>query len=1306
MRGNASIKMGRFLYIMSRNRKKIKSKVVKTAAVMGALVLAASPVIPSIGELGFGTISVSAAYEATAKVTKVDFQNMEKNVVNIQNTTGTIGDEKWVVDASNNGKLQSRGSDAQFNNGTKITIPVSGKGTITVVSYPNYHNYTVGGKEVDKDTYVYEYDVADAKDATVDIVATGTSYLYSIEKFENTYKPDFEYNAENYKTGTKTYDFTNNSTASADKPVVNQVLNKTDIIYQNAGTSSGCSFDASQLRFRPDVVLLIPLKDDTTAIKYTMTGAGNNVGRPTYFGSKDSGYKVEYNYTSELMIDDVDGLTETIDGKKYLKIISGGDIKIKKLEITEYNPVTTVSVSGKAGEGVDKVVYKNQETGVLYTADVDSDGNYSVNLKRVKGNTKYSIAVVSDDYMVDPNKNILNLIGNDETFTNDITLIEAKKARLTGKITGIDSALLKGELKATLVPEDSAFPSVNVTLTADKDGSYSFNDVAALAGYKYSLVLESADDYEVTDVIEYAEGTYDSVSITATKKATQTVSGKFVTSDDGKSDITEITFTNMDTPDYKYTFTVDGGTYTAKLRAGEYKTTVKSTSGKYSAYDHVSVSDSEAANDVYLQGSVDNSEVVYQSQIKVGTGQQFETIAKAVSYVSRMTRTENQRVTIVLTDAMYREQIIIDTPNVTITSDRKAGSTISWYYGVGYSYYSAKLSADKKSAYYDEAYAVDKYYKQMISQNPGHWGATVNLFFGAKGFKAEGITFENSFNRYMTTEEVVDGVGKGQMNSSADRSAPDINVKAYKSKERSCVLYIQADDTEYSNCKLLSSQDTLYTGDSTESSYFSDCVIEGNTDYICGDGNAVFDNCTLSMYGYSDKNATDSIIVANKKKAESGYLFNNCKVVNTSFEGLKPTDTFYLARSWDRGCKLAFINTEIANDTKVIDEGFTNMNGDKTNVADSVMKEYNTHNSDGVAADTSKRTKGTIILTKEQADAIDIPSYLGDFNATYYYADYTKVDEAIAAADKLNAADYLNFSEVAKAKEAVVRNLAKQEQSKVDSMADAINNAISNLVKASSGVDTGKDAPSVEVKESVSDLIDNILSDDQKKDAEGKDVKIVLSVNKDIGVNEDDKKAAEKKLAELSSGKKAGMYLDIDLNVMIGNGNISVTETKKPIAIEVSVPDELINTDANKTRKYSVLRVHNGKVDVLDATYDENTKKLLFKSDVFSTYVLVYEDTVKNPIPENPTPENPTPENPTPENPTPENPTPENPSQENPTTEAPSTDEPATETPAGTEIKDGDKSAQTGDKSPIAALVSLLGLSGLGIFAPTKKKRV
>ena len=41
-----------------------------------------------------------------------------------------------------------------------------------------------------------------------------------------------------------------------------------------------------------------------------------------------------------------------------------------------------------------------------------------------------------------------------------------------------------------------------------------------------------------------------------------------------------------------------------------------------------------------------------------------------------------------------------------------------------------------------------------------------------------------------------------------------------------------------------------------------------------------------------------------------------------------------------------------------------------------------------------------------------------------------------------------------------------------------------------------------------------------------------------------------------------------------------------------------------------------------------------------------------------------------------------------------------------TKIKDTDKSVKTGDKSPIAALITMLGLSGLGIFASTKKKRV
>lgn len=92
----------------------------------------------------------------------------------------------------------------------------------------------------------------------------------------------------------------------------------------------------------------------------------------------------------------------------------------------------------------------------------------------------------------------------------------------------------------------------------------------------------------------------------------------------------------------------------------------------------------------------------------MGKGQQFETITDAVKYIGRMTRT-TERVTITLTDALYREQVMVDTPYVTISSE--AGSTITWYYGSGYTYYSADMNG-----YYSEARAVDKYEKELKSE--------------------------------------------------------------------------------------------------------------------------------------------------------------------------------------------------------------------------------------------------------------------------------------------------------------------------------------------------------------------------------------------------------------------------------------------------------------------------------------------------------------------------------------------------------------------------------------------------------------
>ena len=73
----------------------------------------------------------------------------------------------------------------------------------------------------------------------------------------------------------------------------------------------------------------------------------------------------------------------------------------------------------------------------------------------------------------------------------------------------------------------------------------------------------------------------------------------------------------------------------------------------------------------------------------------------------------------------------------------------------------------------------------------------------------------------------------------------------------------------------------------------------------------------------------------------------------------------------------------------------------------------------------------------------------------YKEADYTKVDAAIAKANALNKDNYKDFSGVETAIKAVVRGKNITEQSKVDKMAKAIEDAISALEKKPASIKPG-----------------------------------------------------------------------------------------------------------------------------------------------------------------------------------------------------------------------------------------------------------
>ena len=357
-----------------------------------------------------------------------------------------------------------------------------------------------------------------------------------------------------------------------------------------------------------------------------------------------------------------------------------------------------------------------------------------------------------------------------------------------------------------------------------------------------------------------------------------------------------------------------------------------------------------------------------------GKSNNFNKVQEAVNKAKSINPgNESGRVTIHIAPGTYREQVYVETPYITFINDEPSNGDVilTWYYGIGYKYYSANVNG-----YYDANLAQKK-----SSKNPANyrWGATVLLMPKAIYFKAKNIVFENSFNRYMTTEEINDGVeilGDSSASSINIQRTSSLDVKTRAATERGAALSADAAYGEFLNCKFYSSQDTLYTGGTPL--YFKNCLIEGQTDYIFGQSNAVFDSCELRWKGYSEGTTGGYITAARAGDGTyTGYLMNNCKV--TKNKSL-PVKTGYFGRPWRETAKVVFLNTVLEDDSTIAPEGWSSMNGVAPENIDG-FKEYGTKLASGAAVSTSQR-KGHILLQAD-AESINIINYMNNWTPTY-----------------------------------------------------------------------------------------------------------------------------------------------------------------------------------------------------------------------------------------------------------------------------------------------------------------------------------
>ena len=100
-------------------------------------------------------------------------------------------------------------------------------------------------------------------------------------------------------------------------------------------------------------------------------------------------------------------------------------------------------------------------------------------------------------------------------------------------------------------------------------------------------------------------------------------------------------------------------------------------------------------------------------------------------------------------------------------------------------------------------------------------------------------------------------------------------------------------------------------------------------------------------------------------------------------------------------------------------------------------------------------------------------------------------------------------------------------------------------------------------------------------------------------------RAMAKVIAHALGDRVLAEEIDLTLFYEIDGKETQVHKTNEPITVKITLPD---SSDTSQARTYEIIRVHEGKADILPATFDTNTHELTFETDRFSAYAVVYKD--------------------------------------------------------------------------------------------------
>jgi pectin methylesterase-like acyl-CoA thioesterase len=946
--------------------------------------------------LRFGLLSLLLVFACIAKAQDVtaiwDFQNNKPGGINAAtNFEGKTGEVNSTMDGiimrvdATTGKLTGRTSDAQFNAGTKLQIPVkSAKDVVTVTSYPNYHNYTVGGIAATTDVTEHKATSAEVTQGYVEVIATATSYLYQIKVVQ----------------------------VSA---IQEKALYSTDF-------TNWKEIDRSKAT---DEVVNVKTLYSKEELSFTFNGVGvYPTGTNTKF-PEVTGFMQTAKYTGEYKAAEPNVVTSALanitkitlhqaatGGKRGIKVSVKGDGD------EDWVVIHNVSIAKASGEDLTldvnrtncQIKFENFALGQnAYVTDLTIYGNVDMSKTPMLG----SFSLNGEKYQA------VDIFNEDATGKQLATILVSKKANLvseTNPLTEItaDNGTIKSTTYTTTGEGNNQKTVVSIVVEANGDEAI----YELTVGFKPDFTLTYYDIDETTaigtqkveqdaTIASFDKEAEGKVTVTDGKKfrgwatSVKQDEKKYTTSSVITSDtklyavVTDIETANT-TARYDFNLQKEGfcaDDHEAFCVEGNGKWHDKTHGWTFAAGDKIKIL---MGGKGYLKLDLCQYSTTGEITLTDPKGNKIASVdAKAnkdgISTILQNSSTESGEYTLTFAVNAYLHSLSI--VNMTEPAYAQDGNWYTVKAGDAKSFSTtleivnaANAATDAPRSYIflpDGTYDLgDKCLTQISGNNISIIGESMDktIIVNKPAIENEGI-----------------GTTATLLNTSNNLYMQDVTLQNaleyYKSGSagRAVCLQDRGTKTICKNVKMLSYQDTYYSNEPNGKGqfYFEDSEIHGTVDYVCGGGDVYFNRVLFvnESRKEGEKNGED-VIAAPNSKSEWGYIFKDCTIENKAAN-------FSLGRSWNNITRLTWLNTtvnqkdEILNDDKKYAYFTINAMGDamadkfrldvlkdaEGNVFSPAEKKVIFKNSGA----TQQKAEENIILTAEEAATYTLDAVFGDW---------------------------------------------------------------------------------------------------------------------------------------------------------------------------------------------------------------------------------------------------------------------------------------------------------------------------------------